>query len=348
MRNLNNYLMILLFAIISIMSCKKSTDSATSNLTPTNLQVYASASVDGTGIVGVTATADNAVSYIINYGNGDSVTVNSGIANYQYTLSGTNTYTITVTAVSSTGLSVQQAVNVGVYVKGGSGKLFWSDEFNTDGAPDTTKWGYDIGGGGWGNGELEYYTSSSSNSIIANGALKITAIKQDVSGSNYTSARLITKNKFNFAYGRVDVRAKLPSSVGTWPAIWMLGSNIDAVSWPNCGEIDIMEQKGGDKSKVYGTIHYPGHSGGGGIGSTTSITGASSDFHVYSLDWSPATIKMYVDNQLYFSFANSSSVPFNHNFFCILNLAMGGSFGGSVDPNFTSDAMLVDYVRVYK
>ena len=349
MKKLNSNSMIKIVSILLLLAgCTKSNSDNNLNVAPTNLQVYATASIDGTGVVSFSASADNAVSYKYNFGNGDSSTIVSGTTNYQYNLSGTNTYSVTVTAIGCTGLKISKTVEVGVYVKSGSGNLVWSDEFNTDGAPDQTKWSYDLGAGGWGNGELEYYTNRSNNVLVSNGTLKIIAKKETFNGSDYTSARLISKNKFAFTFGRVEAKAKLPSSAGTWPAIWMLGSNIDAVTWPSCGEIDIMEQNGSDKNKVYGTLHYPGHFGGGGIGNTTTISGASTDFHIYALDWSPTTIKMYVDNQLYFSFANTTSVPFNHDFFCILNLAMGGSLGGTVSSSFTSDVMEVDYIRVYK
>ena len=349
MKKLYNKLRISLLSCLLILEgCTKSNSNTTLNVAHSNLQVYATASVDGTGVVSFSATADNAVSYKYNFGNGDSLIVVSGYTNYQYSLSGTNNYTVTVTAIGYNGLTIRKSVLVGVYVKTGSGNLVWSDEFNTDGTPDQTKWSFDIGAGGWGNSELEFYTSRSTNAIVSNGTLKIVARKESYNGSDYTSARIISKNKFAFTYGRVEVKAKLPSSAGTWPAIWMLGSNIDVATWPSCGEIDIMEQKGSELNKIYGTIHYPGHFGGGGVGSTTTISGASTDFHIYALDWSPTTIKMYVDNQLFFSFANSTSVPFNHDFFCILNLAMGGTFGGTVSSAFTSDVMEVDYIRVYK
>ena len=215
MKNLNSQLTVLMFAFLSMTSCKKSSDSTNSNLAPANLEVYATVSVDGSGLVKFSATADNAVSYNYNFGDGDSTSVVSQSTNYIYTLSGTNTYNVTVTAIGSNGLSIQKTVQVGVYVKSGSGKLVWSDEFNTDGVPDTSKWGYDLGSGGWGNNELEYYTNSSNNVKVTNGNLVITAIKQSFNGSDYTSARLLTKNKFSFAYGRIDVRAKLPASLGT-------------------------------------------------------------------------------------------------------------------------------------
>ncbi|MBC7417452.1 MAG: glycoside hydrolase family 16 protein, partial [Pedobacter sp.] len=163
-----------------------------------------------------------------------------------------------------------------------------------------------------------------------------------------TSARLLTKGKYNITYGRVDVRAMLPAGVGTWPAIWMLGSNFDTNPWPACGEIDIMEQRGSELNKIYGTLHYPGHFGANGNGATTIISNAAAQFHVYSLIWNAATIQILVDNQPYQTVVNSTGLPFNSNFFFILNTAMGGNFVGPVDPAFTSATMEIDYVRVYQ
>lgn len=225
--------------------------------------------------------------------------------------------------------------------------LVFSDEFNIDGAPDATKWGYDLGAGGWGNAEAQTYTNAAANATVSGGNLVITAIK---SGGNYTSARLKSENKFEFTYGKVEVRAKLPSGGGTWPAIWMLGANYDqpGFTWPACGEIDIMEHKGNEPNIIHGTLHYPGNSGGNGNGNTTTITGASTEFHVYKTIWSPTSIQIFVDDVLFHSVPNSNAIPFNHDFFLILNVAMGGTFGGAIDPAFTQSAMEVDYVRVYQ
>lgn len=225
--------------------------------------------------------------------------------------------------------------------------LKFSDEFNTDGAPDATKWTYDLGTGtdGWGNNEAQSYTNASDNVIVAGGSLKITAKKV---GSSYTSARLKTEGKFDFTYGKVEVRAKLPVGGGTWPAIWMLGADYATNTWPACGEIDIMEHKGNEPNKIHGTLHYPGRSGGNGNTNTTTITNASSEFHVYKAVWSPASVKIYVDDVLFHTVTNDSSLPFNKDFFMILNVAMGGSFGGTIDPGFTQSSMEVDYVRVYQ
>lgn len=229
-------------------------------------------------------------------------------------------------------------------------KLIWADEFNTEGTPDSLKWGYDLGNGdgGWGNSELEYYTKRPENVSVQGGVLKIKAIKESYRGSAYTSARLLSKNKFAFKYGRVEVRAKLPEGVGTWPAIWMLGSDIDMAGWPGCGEIDIMEHRGSELNKIFGTLHYPGRSGGNADGNTKIISNATSRFHKYSLEWSASSIKISVDDQAYHTVMNSEKIPFNHDFFFILNIAMGGTFAGAVDPSFNNSTMEVDYIRVYQ
>ncbi|MCL6461792.1 MAG: glycoside hydrolase family 16 protein [Flavobacterium micromati] len=223
--------------------------------------------------------------------------------------------------------------------------LKFSDEFNTDGAPDPAKWGYDLGAGGWGNNESQTYTSAADNVIVQGGNLKITAKKV---GTGYTSARLKTENKYEFTYGRIEVRAKLPAGAGTWPAIWSLGQDYATNTWPKCGEIDFMEHRGNDPNVIHGSLHYPGNFGGNANTAKTTIANASSEFHIYKTVWSPALIQFYVDDVLFHSFTNSSSVPFNSDFFLILNVAMGGSFGGAIDPAFSQSAMEIDYVRVYQ
>ncbi|MNQ44309.1 Beta-glucanase precursor [compost metagenome] len=228
--------------------------------------------------------------------------------------------------------------------------LVWSDEFDVDGAPNRKKWDYNIGtgGNGWGNNEAQYYTDRPENVTIKNGILKINTIKENYMGSAFTSARILTKDKFSFKYGKVEIRAKQPSGGGVWPALWMLGDNLSTVGWPSCGEIDIMEYAGNRINKITAALHHPGHSGGNPDSGYTTITNAETDFHIYSLDWSASDIKIYVDNQLFLTFTNSSSLPFNQNFFLIFNCAMGGSYGGAIDPNFTSSTFEIDYVRVYK
>jgi len=229
-------------------------------------------------------------------------------------------------------------------------KLFWSDEFEVSGSPDSSKWSYEIGNGpdGWGNQELEYYTNESNNAFVKNGMLNIQAIKENYEGRHYTSARLISKGKFEFTYGVVKIRAKMPIGVGTWPAVWMMGADINTVGWPACGEIDITEHLGRDLNTIYGTVHYPGRSGGNPVGATTMISNATTEFHEYKLEWSNESLKFYVDDTLFHTVANSIDIPFNKNFFFLVNLAIGGGFGGAVDPDLTSATMEVDYIRVYK
>lgn len=227
--------------------------------------------------------------------------------------------------------------------------MVWNDEFDVNGAPDPTKWSYNLGAGGWGNNESQYYTDRLDNAVVQDGVLKIIAKAENYSGSNYTSARLVSENKFEFTYGKVEFRAKLPVGGGTWPATWMLGQNYDTDPWPACGEIDVMEHKGNEPNTIHGTLHYPGNSGGNGNSGTTTAANASSEFHVYKVIWSPTSIKFYIDDQAaYHSFVNSSTTPFNSDFFLIMNVAMGGTFGGTIDSGFTQSAMEVDYVRVYQ
>ncbi|WP_452226557.1 glycoside hydrolase family 16 protein [Lacinutrix cladophorae] len=226
-------------------------------------------------------------------------------------------------------------------------ELVWSDEFDTNGTPNPANWTYDLGAGGWGNQELQTYTDNAENVIVDNGSLIITA---KANGSGYTSARLKSEGLQSFTYGKMEIRAKLPASQGTWPAIWMLGSNFSTVGWPTCGEIDIMEQTGWDKNISLGTCHWldSGSGTNASYGETTAIANAATEFHVYSLDWSEQSVKISVDDVPFMTLTNSSNLPFNADFFFILNIAMGGTLGGDIDPAFTEDTMEIDYVRVYQ
>jgi beta-glucanase (GH16 family) len=232
----------------------------------------------------------------------------------------------------------------------------WADEFNTPGLPDATKWGYDIGGNGWGNNELQYYTNSANNAVVENGKLVITARKEAMSGRNYTSARLVTKGKGDFLYGRVEVSAKLPAGKGTWPAIWMLPTDWAYGDWPKSGEIDLMEHVGYDPNKVHFTIHTQAYNHGAGTqrGNNRVIPTAISDFHQYRLDWTPYAVRGYFDGELVFTFVNDgkgfSTWPFDQKFHLLLNIAVGGNWGGAqgVDDSVFPASMEIDYVRVYK
>lgn len=228
--------------------------------------------------------------------------------------------------------------------------LVWADEFNTDGAPDAANWDYNIGRGnnGWGNGESQTYTDRSDNVRVENGVLKITAKKENFGGAEYTSSRIVTENKFEFTYGRIDISAKLPTGGGTWPALWMLGEDYATNTWPGCGEIDIMEHVGNQQDKLFSSLHFPGNSGGDAVTRDINVPNISTEFHKFSAIWSPESIRFFVDDELYHTFVNSGSLPFNSDFFLIFNVAMGGNFGGNITPDFVESTMEVDYVRVYQ
>ncbi len=197
-----------------LISCGKDNGSSTDNNPPTNLTLNAVVSTDNSGNVAFTAAATNAVTYDFDFGNGVFQTVPSGVVTYKYPASGN--YTVNVVAKSPGGQTASKSVQITVTV---ALSLVWSEEFDTPGAPDPAKWGYDLGAGGWGNSELQYYTNRADNAVVSNGTLKIIAKAESYSGSNYTSARLLTKDKFSFKYGKIEARAKLPVGVGTWPAI---------------------------------------------------------------------------------------------------------------------------------
>lgn len=240
-------------------------------------------------------------------------------------------------------------------------KLTWSDEFNQP-ELDGNKWVREIGGGKWGNEELEYYTNRPQNVSIHEGNLVITALQEKFTGPdrttwNYTSARLKTLGKFTQTYGRFEARIKVPFGQGIWPAFWMLGDNIEKAGWSNCGEIDVMENIGKEPLTVHGTIHGPGYSGAEGIGTGYGLPGGkrfADDFHVFAVEWEPNAIRFYVDRDLYATHTPAELPPgkkwvFDHPFFMLLNLAVGGDWPGNPDASTVfPQTMLVDYVRVYK
>ena len=235
-------------------------------------------------------------------------------------------------------------------------QLTMQDEFDTDGAPDSSIWSYDIGTGenGWGNSELQYYTDRTKNVTVNNGYLIITADKEDFEGAAYTSARLLTKDKFEQKYGRFEARIQLPYGQGIWPAFWMLGANSDTAIWPQCGEIDIMENRGQQPTLITGSVHGPGYSAGESISKEYDLVNDRFDtgFHIFGIEWGPEYINFYVDDVLY-NQITPEDVPgewvFNQPFYILMNVAVGGNFVGS--PNAETkfpQSMLVDYVRVYK
>ncbi len=239
-------------------------------------------------------------------------------------------------------------------------QLVWSDEFNSpDGSPvDSGKWVMETGNSnGWGNRELEYYTNRTENARTENGMLVITAIKEPYAGFSYTSARLKTQGKFSQTCGRFEARMKLPFGQGLWPAFWSLGNDFPTLGWPACGELDFMEHIGKEPSTVHGTIHGPGYSGDRGIGAAYTLPGGrrfSDDFHVFAVEWEPQAIRWYVDGVLYQTrtpadLPSGTKWVFDHPFFILLNLAVGGNWPGNPDDTTVfPQKMLVDYVRVYK
>jgi len=242
--------------------------------------------------------------------------------------------------------------------------LVWSDEFSSanGSAPDSTKWTYDLGGSGWGNQELESYTLRPQNVQIQNGNLMIAALQENYTGAdgiarNYTSARLKTQNLFTQAYGRFEARIKIPKGQGIWSAFWMLGNDITQNGWPKCGEIDIMENIGREPGIIHGSLHGPSSTAPTADLTATFTLPAgqnlSDDFHIYAIEWEPGTVRFYVDSNNYVTFTQAQwpaggQWVFDHPFFVILNLAVGGVWPGSPDATtHFPQQMLVDYVRVY-
>jgi len=337
-----------LFSFLSIalimVGCEK--DSDADSYTP-RFSINAKASETTEGVYDFVATLAGATGYTFDFGDGKTGTATAdGKVTHTYTKIGTSTFYVVVTATTGTGTE-SKTIEIIVDIKSNIPGLVWADEFEVNGAPDPTNWTFETGAGGWGNNELQYYTNRSQNAQVTGGSLKITAVKENFNGSPYTSARLVTKDKFEFKYGRVEIRAKLPTGGGTWPALWMLGNDINSIGWPACGEIDIMEHVGNQQNKIHGTLHYPERFGGNGVTSTITIPNVSTAFNVYKLDWSATSIKMYVNDQLFFNVPNTLSIPFNKDFFMIVNIAMGGNFGGAIDPAFTSSSMEIDYIRVF-
>jgi beta-glucanase (GH16 family) len=234
----------------------------------------------------------------------------------------------------------------------------WQDEFDGPAgqSPDATKWSFDVGGDGWGNQQLEYTTARPDNvALDGAGHLAITAHAEAYMGKSYTSGRINTLSQFTHAFGRFEARMQMPSGQRMWPAFWLLGNDLPSVGWPDCGEIDIVENRGQEPNLVHGTVHGPGYSGGNGITASHPVPGAplSAGFHVYAVEWIANQIVFSVDGANYFTLtpqqlpANTQWV-FDHPFGVILDLAVGGTFVGAPDATTTfPQTLLVDYVRVY-
>lgn len=238
--------------------------------------------------------------------------------------------------------------------------LVWSDEFNGTGLPDSSNWVYDTGGNGWGNKEIQNYTNNPGNVRLEKGVLIIEALK---SGDAWTSARITTKNKHEFTYGRIVFRAKLPFGSGTWAALWMLGGNSPSVNWPACGEIDIMEHVGKNPGVVQSAMHSPSSYGNTINFKSKPVNGHDTEFHLYEANWKRDRIEFSYDNTLVYTYKpdelNASTWPYDKPFYLLMNLAMGGNWGSDtkfetkglkngIDPAITSARMEIDYVRIYK
>ncbi|MGY6520515.1 MAG: glycoside hydrolase family 16 protein [Mongoliitalea sp.] len=235
--------------------------------------------------------------------------------------------------------------------------LIWSDEFSKNGLPNPDKWSYDVGDHGWGNNELQYYTENDKrNARVENGVLIIEVHRDSTFEKGYTSARLLTKGKAAWKYGYIEVRARIPQGLGTWPAIWMLPEEKNYGDWPKSGEIDIMEHVGYDQGVIHGTVHTESfnHMKGTQSGKQMHVPTCSEEFHLYAIDWTEDKIDFFIDGEKYHSFINTKNNdpaewPFDQSFHLIFNIAVGGNWGGSkgVDPTIWPQRMEIDYVRVY-
>lgn len=356
-------LTLLLASIIFLSSCGDDDQEDTS--IPSNLMVELTESTETEGLITVTATADNAELFEIDFGVEDEVTRNAtGIASYQYEKTGE--FEIEVKAYGTSGKFVTETTLLTVGSIGGyttpltydGWTLIWNDEF--DGSTlDASTWNYEIGTGnnGWGNQELQYYTAN--NTFVEDGLLKIVARQQSFNGSAYTSSRITTENNFSFQYGRVDIRARVPYGQGIWPALWMLGDNFRSAGWPWCGEIDVMELVGGseeDNATVHGTVHwnqsddfYDHAQYGGSVKLPEGIF--NDQYHVFSIIWEEGSIRWLLDDEQYhvITTTGASLSEFQAPFFFIFNIAVGGLWPGSPD-NTTEfpQTMAVDYVRVFQ
>ena len=377
-----NFFSILIFSLsFSFLQCEKGcTDPTAENYNPdakkengscyyinlpTNLN-YTITNSANSGLVEVSATAanENFFTFVFIDGTDSSiVTTVDGEASYSYFNSGT--YIIKIRANLSTSQFIEVIDSVTVSFNSGgvnnvgyttplnypNYSLIWQDEFN--GTSLSSDWTHEIGNGswGWGNNELQYYRQQ--NTSVENGYLTIRAKQEYYGGFNYTSSRIITKGNIFNAYGRVDIRAKLPYGQGLWPALWMLGENINSVSWPTCGEIDIMEMIGGtgyNDRTIHGTVHWEdnGHASYGGPNSLSSGRFAD-EFHVFSIIWTPSSIVWLRDDIQYKSIDITNLSAFHNDFFFIFNVAVGGNWPGSPDGTTVfPQTMIVDYVRVFQ
>jgi hypothetical protein len=337
-------------------------------LPPQNLQVSVSLSAEQPGAVTITASADRVNFYrFFLIDTDDFIEQKEGLLNYRYTNEGD--FTIRVQAHTNAEVFIQKELQVNIDLGGPIGseegfssplqysgyRLVWQDEFG--GTNLSADWTHETGTGsnGWGNNELQYYRQE--NTWLENGYLLIEARKENFGGREFTSSRIITKDKQSFQYGRIDIRAKLPQGQGIWPALWMLGSNFGQVGWPRCGEIDIMEMIGGNASgrdnTVHGTVHWDNNGQYASFGGKKTLAeGKFSDqFHVFSIIWDARSIRWLLDDQQFHSIdiTPAELSEFHQPYFFIFNVAVGGNWPGSPDASTSfPQKMIVDYVRVFQ
>lgn len=364
-----NFAVILVFLFLTACGEDKPTEEL---VRPSNLQLTADVSRDGSGMVSFKASADNSNYYSYYFGaesNEQATISNDGTATFTYPASGSYLVKVRAHATADVYEELEKQITVDVGVAAGTGdipttgyttpetyegmNLVWQDEFdgNTLGGDWTFETG--TGGNGWGNNELQYYKEE--NTRVTDGYLIITAKKESFGGQEYTSSRIITNGKQSFKYGRIDIRAALPKGQGIWPALWMLGSNFGSVGWPACGEIDIMELIGGTgkDNTVYGTAHWQNGGEYASYGDHYTLNSGvfADEFHVFSIVWDASTITWYVDDVAYHTIdiTPTELSEFQNNFFFIFNVAVGGNWPGNPDNSTVfPQQMAVDYVRVFQ
>lgn len=341
------------------------------NTEPSDLTISIEIATDGSGNVSVQANAINTIEYHFYMGDGNAdepYKNNDGLYNHTYEKLGT--YEVEVRAYGSSGRYIRKTKQITVLTgdpsNTGEGyttptsydgmQLVWTDEFEGT-SLNTANWSYDIGTGcpdlcGWGNNELEYYRAE--NSSVSNGVLTIEARKEAFQGSEYTSAKIVSRGKQSFKYGRIDIRAVLPKGQGIWPALWMLGINHNTIGWPKCGEIDMMEMIGGNNREdtVYGNVFWDDNGVTDERGDHSINTGTFADeFHVFSIIWEETQIRWFVNDQLFHSFdiTGATKTAFQEEFYLIMNVAVGGNWPGNPDNTTVfPQQMLVDYIRVFQ
>ncbi len=347
MRIVFNILLLLLF-----ISCAEDNDNINSN--PTNLTVEI-LSVDFETLHAVMqASAENAIEYKFFIDESSNSAVENETGLFEYIFEEPNSYIIETRAYGESGKYIKQDQQIS-FINDTTHEgynLIWSDEFNGN-IINTSNWTFETGAGGWGNNEWQYYRQE--NAWLENGSLTIEARKEDYSGSSYTSARMITKDKESFKYGRIDIRAILPEGQGIWPALWMLGDNISSAGWPKCGEIDIMEMVGGSNgdNTTHGTLHWDNNGDYNYEGGSNSLaSGIFADkYHVFSIIWDETSINWLVDDKQFYvhDITPDHMSEFHQKFFLIFNVAVGGNWPGYPDETtIFPQQMKVDYVRVFQ